>query len=211
MANYVTVATAPQTLPLLMAELRLEGCLGCSHPSGGARSVQESKAARVRVPTDVPMGSPGGSHCCSQPGADDPKAPSVSSGGHRPFEAPGAPGPGPPLTAPRHPSRGTRLEQTPGISRGTGTSGWQPVCSVPRFPWEPRASPRSLLGRLGGRARRQLSSRGEPGRRRRESLVSVSLVQTNSLLRCFHPAPDLMSFSSFPPVLGQSLPKTVEN
>lgn len=44
-----------------------------------------------------------------------------------------------------------------------------------------------------------------------QSLISVSTVQTNSPLHLFHPAPDLIRFSSFPLVLGRSLLKTVEN
>jgi len=44
-----------------------------------------------------------------------------------------------------------------------------------------------------------------------QSLISISTVQTNSLLHLFHPAPDLIRFSSFLLVLGRSLLKTVEN
>lgn len=53
--------------------------------------------------------------------------------------------------------------------------------------------------------------RQEPSQPLRRSLIPVSSKQTNSPLHLFHKAPDLIRFSSFLPVLGQSLLKTVEN
>lgn len=51
----------------------------------------------------------------------------------------------------------------------------------------------------------------EPSEPLQESLIPVSSKQTNSPLHLFHKSPDLIRFSSFLPVLGQSLLKTVEN
>ena len=53
--------------------------------------------------------------------------------------------------------------------------------------------------------------RQEPSQPLRESLIPVSGKQTNSLLHLFHKSPDLIRFSSFLPVLGQSLLRAVEN
>lgn len=51
----------------------------------------------------------------------------------------------------------------------------------------------------------------EPAQPLRESFIPVSGKQTNSLLHLFLKSPDLIRFSSFLPVLGQSLLGAVEN
>ena len=51
----------------------------------------------------------------------------------------------------------------------------------------------------------------EPAQPLPESFIPVSGKQTNSPLHLFHKSPDLIRFSSFLPVLGQSLLGAVEN
>lgn len=53
--------------------------------------------------------------------------------------------------------------------------------------------------------------RQEPSQPLRESLIPVSRKETNSPLHLFHKPPNLIRFSSFLPVLGQSLLRAVEN
>ena len=51
----------------------------------------------------------------------------------------------------------------------------------------------------------------EPAQPLQESFIAFSGKQTNSPLHLFHKSPDLIRFSSFLPVLGQSLLGAVEN